>query len=82
MRRRVVVTGLGCISPLGNSILSLWESVSKGISGVGPITQFDSSEHKSKIAAEVKDFDAAALFGNREARKMDRYTQFALASAQ
>ncbi len=82
MRRRVVITGLGCISPLGNDILSLWESVSKGISGVGPITQFDPSEHKSKIAAEVKDFDAAALFGNREARKMDRYTQFALASAQ
>ncbi|MCX8061923.1 MAG: beta-ketoacyl-[acyl-carrier-protein] synthase II, partial [Anaerolineales bacterium] len=82
MRRRVVVTGLGCISPVGNNIPSLWESISKGISGIGPITQFDPSEHKSKIAAEVKNFDAATLFGNREARKMDRYTQFALASAQ
>lgn len=82
MRRRVVVTGMGCISPLGNDIHTLWQSVSRGISGVGPITQFDASEHKTKIAAEVKDFDAAALFGSREARKMDRYTQFALASAQ
>lgn len=82
MRRRVVVTGLGCISPVGNDIASLWEAISNGISGVGPITQFDPSEHKSKIAAEVKNFDAAALFGSREARKMDRYTQFALASAQ
>lgn len=82
MRRRVVVTGLGCISPVGNDIASLWEAISNGISGVGPITQFDPSDHKSKIAAEVKGFDAAALFGSREARKMDRYTQFALASAQ
>ncbi len=82
MRRRVVVTGLGCISPVGNDIHSLWESISNGISGVGYITHFDASDHKSKIAAEVKGFDAAALFGNREARKMDRYTQFALASAQ
>ncbi|GAB4475120.1 MAG: beta-ketoacyl-ACP synthase II [Anaerolineales bacterium] len=82
MRRRVVVTGMGCISPLGNDIHSLWQSISRGISGVGPITQFDASEHKTKIAAEVKDFDAVALFGSREARKMDRYTQFALAAAQ
>ena len=82
MRRRVVVTGLGCISPVGNDTISLWESISQGISGVGPITHFDASEHKSRIAAEVKNFDAAALFGNREARKMDRYTQFALAAAQ
>lgn len=82
MRRRVVVTGLGCISPLGNDIQTLWTSISRGISGVGPITRFDASEHKSRIAAEVKAFDAAALFGSREARKMDRYTQFALAAAQ
>lgn len=82
MRRRVVVTGLGCISPVGNDIETLWESISQGISGVGPITHFDASEHKSRIAAEVKNFDAVALFGNREARKMDRYTQFALAAAR
>ncbi|PWH17816.1 MAG: beta-ketoacyl-[acyl-carrier-protein] synthase II [Anaerolineae bacterium] len=82
MRRRVVVTGLGCISPVGNDIHTLWESISHGVSGIGPITQFDASEHKTKIAAEVKNFDAAALFGAREARKMDRYTQFALAAAQ
>jgi 3-oxoacyl-[acyl-carrier-protein] synthase II len=82
MRRRVVVSGLGCISPLGNDIQTLWKSISQGISGVGAITHFDASEHKSRIAAEVKNFDAAALFGNREARKMDRYTQFALAAAQ
>ncbi|MCS6908918.1 MAG: beta-ketoacyl-ACP synthase II [Anaerolineales bacterium] len=82
MRRRVVVTGLGCVSPVGNDIPTLWASISQGISGINYITQFDPSEHKSKIAAEVKNFDGVALFGSREARRMDRYTQFALASAQ
>jgi 3-oxoacyl-[acyl-carrier-protein] synthase II len=82
MRRRVVVTGLGCISPIGNEVESAWQNVVAGVSGVGPITLYDTHGHKTHFAAEVKDFDATALFGNREARRMDRFTQFALAAAQ
>jgi 3-oxoacyl-[acyl-carrier-protein] synthase II len=80
VRKRVVVTGLGCISPLGNDAQTLWGNLIEGRSGVSLITHYDTSEHKCKIAAEVKDFDAAALFGSREARRMDRVTQFALAA--
>lgn len=78
VRKRVVVTGLGCISPLGNDTESVWKNLIAGKSGVSLITQYDTSEHKCKIAAEVKDFDPAALFGSREARRMDRVTQFSL----
>ena len=82
MRKRVVITGLGCVSPVGNDVPNMWANILAGISGVDFITQFDASEHKSKIAAEVKDFDASALFGGREARRMDRFTQFSLAAAE
>jgi len=81
MRKRVVVTGLGCISPLGHSPEETWQALLAGKSGVGPITHFDASQHKTRFAAEVKDFDAAERFGTREARRMDRVSQFALASA-
>jgi 3-oxoacyl-[acyl-carrier-protein] synthase II len=82
MRRRVVITGLGCISPVGNNVPDMWEHILNGVSGVGYITHFDPSEHKCKIAAEVKGFDGSALFGSREARRMDRFAQFALAAAE
>jgi len=78
VRKRVVVTGLGCICPLGNDTETVWENLIAGKSGVSLISQYDTSEHKCKIAAEVKDFDPAALFGSREARRMDRVTQFSL----
>jgi 3-oxoacyl-[acyl-carrier-protein] synthase II len=81
MRKRVVVTGLGCISPLGNDVQTTWENILAGKSGVGPITHYDASEYKTKFAAEVKGFDANQLFGNREARRMDRYTQLAVATS-
>lgn len=81
MRKRVVVTGLGCVSPLGHSPEETWQALIAGKSGIGPITHFDAGRHKTKFAAEVKGFDAVALFGPREARRMDRVTQFALASA-
>ncbi len=81
MRRRVVITGLGCISPLGNEVNLLWGNILAGKSGVGMITHYDTSLFKVKIGAEVRDFDAAALFGNREARRMDRFAQFGLAAA-
>jgi 3-oxoacyl-[acyl-carrier-protein] synthase II len=78
---RVVITGLGCISPLGNDVETLWNNIIKGKSGVGRITHFDSSEFECKIAAEVKDFDPNIQFGSREARRMDRFSQFAVAAS-
>ena len=77
MRKRVVVTGLGGICPVGNNVKDAWQALLAGKSGMGPITLFDASAHKTKFAAEVKEFDPVALFGTREARKMDRFTQFA-----
>ncbi len=78
MRKRVVVTGLGCISPVGNNVDETWSALLAGKSGAADITQFDASQHKTKFAAEVKGFDGVALLGVREARKMDRFTQFAM----
>jgi 3-oxoacyl-[acyl-carrier-protein] synthase II len=82
MRKRVVVTGLGCISPLGLDVQTTWSNILAGKSGVGPITLFDASAHKTKIAAEVKGFDAVQLFGAKDVRRMDRFCQFALAASQ
>ena len=81
MRKRVVLTGLGCVSPVGNTVKDTWQALIAGKSGAAPITHFDASRHKTKFAAEVKGFDGAAMFGVREARKMDRYAQLATASA-
>ena len=81
MRKRVVITGLGCISPLGNDVSSLWKGITAGVSGVDYITHYDTGEQRAKIAAEVKGFNGEAMFGAREARRMDRYAQFALAAA-
>lgn len=82
MTRRVVVTGLGVLSPVGNDVDSMWRNMLAGKSGAGPITQFDASQFKTRFGCEVKDFDPVALFGRREARHMDRFTQLALAAAQ
>lgn len=81
MSRRVVVTGMGCLSPVGNNVKETWESILAGKSGAAMITHFDASKHKTRFAAEVKGFDPVALFTTREARKMDRFTQFAAAVA-
>jgi 3-oxoacyl-[acyl-carrier-protein] synthase II len=80
-RKRTVITGLGCISPLGNDVVTLWNNILAGKSGVSHITHYDASTFECQIAAEVKDFDPVAKFGSREARRMDRYSQFALAAA-
>ncbi len=82
MRPRVVVTGLGAVTPLGNDVPTLWENLLAGRSGIGPITQFDPSDLEVRIAGEVKEFDPAALFGRREARRNDRFTLFALEAAR
>lgn len=81
-RRRVVVTGMGVICPLGNDVETAWEKASKGISGIGPITRFDVSRLETRFGGEVKDFDPVAAFGRREARRMDRITQFAAEAAR
>lgn len=81
MRRRVVVTGLGTISPLGNDVPTTWRNLLAGQSGVDWITHYDAREYKTRFAAEVKGFDGVSLFGSREARRMDRFTQFALAAS-
>jgi len=81
MTIRVVVTGLGCISPLGNSWPVTWKNLIAGNSGVSNITRFDASNYKTRIAAEVKDFDPVSLFGIKESRRMDRFTQLAMASS-
>ncbi len=80
-KTRVVITGLGMVSPLGNEVQSTWDALINGVSGVGPITVFDASDLKTHFAAEVKGFDAVAEFGAREARRMDRFTHYAMASA-
>jgi len=81
VRRQVVVTGMGCITPLGNDVDSTWEAICNGRSGIGPITLFDASDLETHFAGEVKGFDPAAQFGRKDARRMDRFTQFALAAA-
>jgi 3-oxoacyl-[acyl-carrier-protein] synthase II len=81
MRKRIVITGMGCISPLGNDVATLWSNILAGRSGVGLISHYDTSEFEVKIGAEVHDFDAVSLFGARDSRRMDRFIQFAVAAA-
>ena len=82
MRNRVVITGIGCVCPVGNDVDSAWENILAGVSGVKAVTQFDSSQFKTRIAAEVKDFDANALLGRREARRYDRVSQISLVATK
>jgi 3-oxoacyl-[acyl-carrier-protein] synthase II len=82
MRERVVVTGVGAISPLGLSAEESWQNAVKGVSGVGPITHFDTSEYLVKIACEVKNFQPENYMQSRDARRRDRFEQFASAAAQ
>ena len=81
-KRRVVITGFGAISPVGLTAKETWEGLQAGKSGTDLITLFDATEYISKIAAEVKGFDPQEVFGRKEARKLDRYTQFALVAAK
>lgn len=81
-RRRIVITGLGSVSPLGNDLASTWKAILSGKSGVGPITLFDTKDFITKIAAEVKDFDPMEHIGKKLARRVDRFTQFALVATK
>lgn len=82
MTRRVVITGLGLVTPVGNDVSTTWRNIVAGQSGAGPITQFDASAFKTKFACEVKDFDLSLVVGKKEARRMDRFTQLAVAAAK
>jgi len=79
---RVVITGMGIVSPLGNDVETFWNRMKRGESGIGRIEAFDTSRHKSRIAGIVRDFDAEARFGKKDARRMDRFVQFALAATE
>ncbi len=79
--KRVVVTGLGALSPIGNNASETWENALKGKSGAGPITHFDASLFKTKFACEVKDFDPAAHFDRKKARQLDLYAMYAMVAA-
>ena len=79
--RRVVVTGLGAVSPIGNDVPTMWENAKAGVSGAGPITHFDASLFKTTFACEVKDFDATNFMEKRELRKVDTHTHYGIAAA-
>ncbi len=79
---RVVITGMGVVSPIGNNIRTFWNNLIKGESGISSIDTFDITDHKAKIAGIVRDFDADEILGKKEARRLDRFSQFALAAAE
>lgn len=79
-KRRVVVTGLGCISPVGNDVDSTWANIKAGVSGIGEITYFDTTAYSTKIAGEVKDFDPTQYIDKKETKKMDRFIQLGIAA--
>lgn len=81
MKKRVVVTGIGAISPVGNDAATTWENVLAGKSGIGPLTRLDPEQYSAKVAAEVKDFDVEKYIEKKEARKMDRFTHYAVGAA-
>ena len=79
--RRVVVTGMGAITPIGNSVEGFWSGIKEGKTGFGPITYFDTADYRCKLAAEVKDFDPAQYMDKKSARRMEQFCQFAVAAA-
>jgi 3-oxoacyl-[acyl-carrier-protein] synthase II len=80
-KRRVVVTGLGAVTPLGNDVETTWKNIIDGKSGIGPLTRVNADEYPAKVSAELKDFNPENFMDRKEARKMDRFTQYAVASA-
>ena len=81
-RRRVGITGLGAVTPIGLTVGESWQAVKNGVCGIGPITHYDPAAQKVKLAAEVKGFDPEALLGRQESKRMGRFTQFAVAAAR
>ena len=81
MKRRVVITGMGTVNPIGNNLEESWENIKKGVCGIGPITQIDVTDHAVKLAGEVKNFSTEGIIEKNEARRMERFSQLALVSA-
>ena len=81
-RRRVVVTGLGALTPIGNNVPEYWQGLISGRNGIGAVTLFDASQHASRIAGEVKGFDPNEFLDRKESKRMDRFTQFAVIASQ
>ena len=81
MNRRVVITGIGAVTPLGNNAAAFWEGIKEGKNGIGPITHFDTTDFKVKLAAEVKDFSLGDWMEKKEERRMDRFCQMGMAAA-
>ncbi len=79
--RRVVITGMGCVTPIGNDVPTFWESLKNGKCGIGPMTRFDTEAYKVKVAAEVKDFDPLQYLEKSDLRKSDLFCQYAMAAA-
>ena len=79
--RRVVVTGLGAITPVGNTVETCWNNLKSGVHGIGPITRFDTTDYKTKIAAEVKNFDPRAYMDKTDVLRSDLYAQYGVAAA-
>src|SRR5580698_10035383 len=79
--KRVVITGIGALTPIGNNTSDSWAALLNGVSGAGPITLFDASKFKTRFACELKGFDPLQYLDKKESRKVDRYTQIALAAS-
>ena len=82
MTRRVVITGIGALTPIGNNTKEYWSSLKKGVSGAAPITYFDTENFKTKFACELKDFQPTDFLDRKESRKLDRFSQYAMIVAQ
>lgn len=82
MSRRVVITGMGAVTPIGNNVEDFWANIKKGTVGIGPITKFDTSDYKAHLAAEVKDFDPLQYMDKKSARRMEVFSQYAVAAAK
>ena len=82
MKRRVVVTGMGAVTPIGNTVDEFWKGIRAGVVGIGEITKFDTTDYKVKLAAEVKNFDVKERLDFKAARRMDTFSQFAVAAGK
>jgi 3-oxoacyl-[acyl-carrier-protein] synthase II len=80
--KRVVITGMGAMTPIGNNVNDYWNNLNKGVSGAGPITRFDASKFKTRFACEVKGFDPLNYLEKSEVRKYDLYTQYSIAASE
>ena len=79
--KRAVVTGIGAVSPIGNSFYESWQAAKAGLSGIGPITRFDTSEIRWEVAGEVKGFDTGAFLSQKEINRLDPFVHYAVAAA-